>query len=304
MSYFETITDIAAFEGQRSAGAKHINQWKDIPHGSKWSATELRAARLLVRKGTNESNHMLPALRSGFEKGMEDARNQEKIQDLLEGLDYLDPDLTSTEDCHRYGTGLRNLWADLAHYGDIDGVDNPGYVVPSSVSKLNAEQATVRIASSFIQTVVWSCPPQHDTYRGVKPAHLVDFSQLPLELAARTGTGAKMRATADSQLISYRLGGNNVYNRDHMHCPALDGLPVVTDSILGQLTCEALALRLSLTARAGEDDRPDEDVFVIAAAGKYMRFLQFKISDAYVSELVAGDGEREMTNFVELWATP
>ena len=35
-----------------------------------------------------------------------------------------------------------------------------------------------------------------------------------------------------------------------------------------------------------------------------MRFLQFKISDAYVAELVAEEGERDMTEFVELWATP
>lgn len=35
-----------------------------------------------------------------------------------------------------------------------------------------------------------------------------------------------------------------------------------------------------------------------------MRFLQFKIPDAYVAELLADEGERDMTEFVELWATP
>jgi hypothetical protein len=35
-----------------------------------------------------------------------------------------------------------------------------------------------------------------------------------------------------------------------------------------------------------------------------MRFLQFKISDAYVAELVAEEGERDMTEFMKLWATP
>lgn len=43
---------------------------------------------------------------------------------------------------------------------------------------------------------------------------------------------------------------------------------------------------------------------MIVAARQYMRFLQFKISDKYVAELVADDGEKDMTAFVELWATP
>ncbi|KAH6840614.1 hypothetical protein B0I37DRAFT_408352 [Chaetomium sp. MPI-CAGE-AT-0009] len=312
MSYFETITDPATFERRRIAEAKDLSKWKDIPPGNEWSTIELHAARRV-------------------EKGQEDAHNQKQIQDLLKSPDQLDPKRTSTEFVHVYGHHLGHLWADLAHHGGFDWNDNessngddpsqpptdsPGHVSAAYPPSLGTEQATAKIASSFIQHVAWSCPPQHDTYQGAKPDHLVELSQLPRKLVAHTGTGAQIRATADSELISYVFDdGNGKYGRDHAHCPALvatgkpfgdvrNGVPLVTDSALGQLTCEALALRLSLVVLAGGCKGLDENVFVIAAARRYMRFLQFKISDAYVEELVAGDGGRGMTNFVELWATP
>lgn len=104
---------------------------------------------------------------------------------------------------------------------------------------------------------------------------------------------------------------------------------MLTDSLLDQLTCEALALRLGLAQAGGRECRGLDEkyeipvllslqlfvcptlanagdlvVSVIVSARQYMRFLQFKISDAYVAELLAEEGERDMTEFVELWATP
>lgn len=87
MSYFETISDMPAFEARRTAEAnsKDIKKWKEIPTGDTWSTAELYAARLLVRKDA-ESTHMLPALQNESDKAKE-ARNQEQIQKLLKGLD-------------------------------------------------------------------------------------------------------------------------------------------------------------------------------------------------------------------------
>ncbi len=45
-------------------------------------------------------------------------------------------------------------------------------------------------------------------------------------------------------------------------------------------------------------------VFVIAAVRRYMRFLQFKISDSYIAALTTVDeSEEEMADILELWAT-
>jgi hypothetical protein len=43
-------------------------------------------------------------------------------------------------------------------------------------------------------------------------------------------------------------------------------------------------------------------VFVIAAVRRYMRFFQFRISDAYIAALTAK--HQKLTEFVEVWATP
>jgi hypothetical protein len=81
-----------------------------------------------------------------------------------------------------------------------------------------------------------------------------------------TGTGAEVRATADGEMVLYRLvNGTYVHTR---HVPALleakkrfavieDGVPAMTNAVLGQTTCEAIALRLQSVQQntAGRDDK-------------------------------------------------
>ncbi|KAH6641813.1 hypothetical protein F5144DRAFT_610515 [Chaetomium tenue] len=284
MSYFETIIDISAFEARRKAEAnsRDISKWKKIPPADKWSAAELHAARLVVRSKGTESSHMLPALRRESDRAKE-AHNQEQIRALLKGPQRPWGQHTRTELAHLYGDGPGYLWALLARFPRHDADHNnppAGHVtIP-----FHPDLATFEVASLFPWHVAWACPPQDDT-RHFKPEHLVQY---------------RSRRRADF--------------RDRTRCPALvaakkrfdevrDGLPVLTDSVLGQLTCEALALRLELAQKGGHGE-DDENVFMIVAARQYMRFLQFKISDAYIAELVAEGGKKDMTGFVELWATP
>lgn len=95
---------------------------------------------------------------------------------------------------------------------------------------------------------------------------MVEFQGLLRKLAGSTGAGAQIRATADSGLVSYILGDSGYYKHDNTRYSALvearkqfddfkDGLPVLTDSLLGQLTCEALALRLGLAQAGGREGR-------------------------------------------------
>jgi hypothetical protein len=132
-------------------------------------------------------------------------------------------------------------------------------------TKSPAEFATFKAASLFVERVAFACPPQHEL-RHFKIPCVVEFRDGPRPLAASTGAGARIRATADSAMVSLGLDEDGWYERDSTQYAALvaarkrfgdvkgkDGLPVLTDSLLGQLTCEALALRLSLAQADGRE---------------------------------------------------
>jgi hypothetical protein len=70
-------------------------------------------------------------------------------------------------------------------------------------------------------------------------------------------------ATADGELVLYRLDDGNRYHRTG-HCPALletkkrfavikNGRPLL-NGLLGQMTCEALALRIQQTKDTNKAD--------------------------------------------------
>jgi hypothetical protein len=78
--------------------------------------------------------------------------------------------------------------------------------------------------------------------------------------------GEHIRATADGELALHTLSLEGYYKLAKQR-PALleakrrfsiirDGEPVITDEVLGQFTCEALASRLGLEAQ--EEDRDDD----------------------------------------------
>jgi hypothetical protein len=125
------------------------------------------------------------------------------------------------------------------------------------------EQATLEIASTFIRHVLWASPPQDDT-RNHKPPYLVEFSGVSREFSGKTATNEQIRATADGELVLYRLDDSNHYQRTG-HRPALleakkrfavikDGRPLLTNGLLGQMTCEALALRIQQTKDTNQAD--------------------------------------------------
>ncbi|KXX74685.1 hypothetical protein MMYC01_209255 [Madurella mycetomatis] len=133
-------------------------------------------------------------------------------------------------------------------------VSSTGHVDAKATSADIPEQATVQIASSFITLVLQACPSQNDTYQ-CKPERLVEFSDVTRQLTGYLGNGEKFHATADGELVLYELD-NGTYKLTSCR-PALleakkcfkaieDGKPVITDGVLGQMTGEALALRLQL----------------------------------------------------------
>jgi hypothetical protein len=140
-----------------------------------------------------------------------------------------------------------------------------GFVSGSHASSDVPEQATLEIASAFIRHVLRASLPQ-DNLKNHKPPSLVRFLGVSREFSGFTASGEEVRATADGELVLDRLDGSNTYRRTG-HRPALleakkqfgrieNGRPVLTNELLGQMTCEALALRLQRAAetnnQAGE----------------------------------------------------
>jgi hypothetical protein len=93
---------------------------------------------------------------------------------------------------------------------------------------------------------------------------LVEFSGVSREFSGKTATNEQIRATADGELVLYRLDDSNRYQRTG-HRPALleakkrfavikDGRPLFTNGLLGQMTCEALALRIQQTKDTNQAD--------------------------------------------------
>jgi hypothetical protein len=160
----------------------------------------------------------------------------------------------------RVGSSSPTTASELPSHGS-----SAGFVGNAHSSDDIPEQATVEIFSLFLRHVLQNCPPQHDT-RQQRPECLVEFSRISRELSGLTGTGAEVRATADGEMVLYRLvNGTYVHTR---HVPALleakkrfavieDGVPAMTNAVLGQTTCEAIALRLQSVQQntAGRDDK-------------------------------------------------
>ncbi len=141
---------------------------------------------------------------------------------------------------------------------------DPGFVPQGKPSKDVPEKGTVEIASAVLRYVLQACPPQNETDKN-KPACLVEFSGKTSQFVGETGLGVKVKATADGELVLHHLGKGGYYLT--RHCAALleakkrfavveDGVPVLSDELLGQMTCEALAFRL---ARSQEADAAPVD---------------------------------------------
>lgn len=129
-----------------------------------------------------------------------------------------------------------------------------GFVGNEHTATTILEQGTVRIAPSFIDYVLQHCSPQDDTKQH-KPNYLVECEDVSRELVYALPKRSEIRATADGELILYKYIDQQY--RLEPHRPALlearghfvtleDGVPQMPDSVLGQMTCEALALRLHL----------------------------------------------------------
>ena len=133
--------------------------------------------------------------------------------------------------------------------------------LPSSISYIPSgdpapavELATVDLVTSTLRYVLSVCPPQHDTVRD-RPMFLVEFSPVSRMFKTKLSPSSEViSATSDGELLTSELLPTGVYQNLKRPFALLeakrhfleigDGKPVVSDELLGQMTCEALALRL------------------------------------------------------------
>ena len=118
INYFDAITDASVFRKNRQ-GAENINKIENLPAGSKCSAPQLFAARLMIRSATVRSgNHLLPALRDHLGEAAR-ACKEPLIKQLLEPTGASHSALTETELVHLHGQSLGSFWAALAQFGSV-----------------------------------------------------------------------------------------------------------------------------------------------------------------------------------------
>ncbi|KAI0469918.1 hypothetical protein GGR56DRAFT_154996 [Xylariaceae sp. FL0804] len=170
--------------------------------------------------------------------------------------------------------------------------DDDAFVPTDDGAETARELMTERLLTCFVRHVLCSTP------------HARLFLQNRLECRARlpvavsTEGGRSIRAEDDGGLRLRALWpdkGEHAYHRSrrsdcyhllfeakrrflHIH----DGRPTISDAWLGQMTAEALAARL-----IRREHYRDPDVFVVAAARQHVCFLQFHITDEYLTDVEA-----------------
>ncbi|GKT61370.1 hypothetical protein ColTof4_01454 [Colletotrichum tofieldiae] len=170
----------------------------------------------------------------------------------------------------------------------------------SSIEPRRPENLTVSFASNFIRHVLYWTTPQHEP--DVDP--VVDFDDLLLVHRINLGDKADFTSIDDGGL---RLVINGVPEPRRVAILEAkraigrvdDGEAVLSDSMLGQMAGETLAMRLDKGAWGGPretqatDSLPLHDplwlelpsVFVVAAFRYFMRFFEFRVTDRYLEQL-------------------
>ncbi|KAK4077625.1 hypothetical protein Purlil1_12263 [Purpureocillium lilacinum] len=178
-----------------------------------------------------------------------------------------------------------------------------GYVDSDAHGRLSQpEDATLRFASCVLRHILYFGPPQASESLDV----VVEFRDARLRFDVTTPRLERRIVATDDGGLCLREKSAGVFELTNK-CLAIleakkrfqriiDGRPIISDTCLGQMTCEALAARLADSS--GEFH--DGSVFVIHATQRYMCFLQFEISDEYLDDFES----TTPTSFIYVNSTP
>ncbi|KAE8155369.1 hypothetical protein BDV25DRAFT_146536 [Aspergillus avenaceus] len=163
------------------------------------------------------------------------------------------------------------------------------------------EDETLRLASCVIRHILYFAPPQDSL---TEPT-VVEFCDAKTRLAASTIVGQRSIVAIDDSSLCLRRqepGRGFIAVKDRIalleaktqfQCLE-NGRPIISDSCLAQMVCEALAARLLDFVQGSH-----QSVIVINATQHYMCFLQFDISDEYILDFE----DESSANFLHVSST-
>ncbi|KAH8650721.1 hypothetical protein BGZ61DRAFT_469240 [Ilyonectria robusta] len=185
---------------------------------------------------------------------------------------------------------------------DSQGASSAGYVDSTSHSRrAPPEDDTRRLASCVIRHVLYYSPPQDSDqlplvveYRDSEQRLEASTPYLLRRIVATDDGGLYLRqeGASASMILNHRVAMLEAKKR--FQCIE-DGRPIISDNCLAQMTCEALALRLTDHVEGME-----ENIVIIQATQCYMCFLQFTISDQYLRDFELDTP----TSYIFVHATP
>ncbi|POR34352.1 Uncharacterized protein TPAR_05433, partial [Tolypocladium paradoxum] len=187
---------------------------------------------------------------------------------------------------------------------DSQGTSSVGYIdAESHMLPSLPEDETLRLASCVFRHILYFGPPQESESTEV----VVEFRDARVRLDATTpALERRIMATDDGGFCLreksagvFKLSKNCVAileAKRRFQC-VMDGRPVISDTCFGQMTCEALVARLA--DPIGELQHASS-VFVIHATQHYLCFLQYEISDEYLSDFES----TAPTSFIYVNSTP
>ena len=183
------------------------------------------------------------------------------------------------------------------------------------------EDATVQLASTFLRhALIYSTPQQLNHLNHDAPQLLLQYEGVRRRFRASLACGTfKLIAVPDGEINLLHHLGDRFAQPQSLQSRAValleckkrfrcivDGKPTITDSVLGQITAEALAWRLSeVSAVSSSEFSPQASssplillhflttyistIVVILAVRQYICFLSFHISEAYIGRLQSPD---------------
>ncbi|KAI8710776.1 hypothetical protein NCS52_01537400 [Fusarium sp. LHS14.1] len=164
------------------------------------------------------------------------------------------------------------------------GASSVGYVdMASQIHFAPPEDETIRLAVCVIRHILYYAPPQ----ASVELPIVVELRDAKIRLVAHTPHRAlKITAADDGGLYLRQEGSGSVLKSRVAMLEAKkrfqsieEGSPVISDSCLAQMTCEALAARLTDYVEGS-----NENIILINATQHFMCFLQFEISDQFLHD--------------------
>ncbi|RGP59250.1 hypothetical protein FSPOR_11467 [Fusarium sporotrichioides] len=259
----------------------------------------------------------LPAILSTREITVD---HEAQIQKFIDGPDDSQRLQTETQLVHSVGVSLGQIWASLSDVraqaptkipepGSNPATPQPKRRKSNTTKEDFVDSGKIQIASSSPISNLSPSPAKSTGYADQDSIHHLPREayapegeytvELRLQQCMTAEVGATKSITAEDDggfcirvsQTRKRIMESTVLFEAKRRQHVLGGIPVVSDDVLAQMTCEAIAARAS---RHGDDT--GDHVFIINGTQQFMRFFQFEITMDYIDDMRKGGTQRRQLN--------